>query len=107
MTNGVRQGLGTSPYLFSIYADELNMQLSEAKLGCFFFGEEALNDFSYADDLALLAPFASALNSLVIICKRFVEENLIHFSAPKSVVMLILSPAYKLRNKPNIYESDT
>ena len=107
MTNDIRQGLSISPYLFNIFVDDLNIQLSEAKLGCFFWeGEEALNNFSYVDDRKLLAPFALGLTSLVIIRKRFVDGNSVQFCAPKSVVLLISFPACKLRNRPNVYLGD-
>ena len=63
----------------------------------------ALNIFSQADDLALLAPSTSALNPLVMIYKKFSNENLTQFNDPKSVVLLVSPPAYKLRNRRNIY----
>jgi len=105
MTNGIRQGSGISPYLFNFYVDLLNIQLSEAKLGC-YVGEETLHNFSYADDLALLAPSASALNSLVMICQKFADGNFIQITAHKSVVLLLPPPGYKLINRPNIYLGD-
>ena len=102
MKNGIRQGSLISPYLFNLYVDDLNKWLSEAKHGC-YVGEKAMNNFSYADDLALLAPSAGSLNALLSICRKFADENMIEFSAPKSVVLLISPQLNRVPNKPNIY----
>lgn len=102
MTNGIRQGSVLSPYLFSLYVDELNLLLSESGLGC-HVGGRPLNNFSYADDLAILAPCARALNSLLEICDIFARENCIEFSSSKSVVLLITPKHFTLDIRPNIY----
>ena len=53
MNNGIRQGSIISPHLFNVYVDELNLLLTESKLGC-HTGGEPVNSFSYADDLAIV-----------------------------------------------------
>ena len=70
MTNGIRQGSILSPNLFKIYVDELNLLLSDSKIGCRIAGK-SLNNFSYTDDLAILAPSARALNELLANCDDF------------------------------------
>ena len=102
MTNGIRQGSILSPYLFNIYVDELNVQLSNCKLGC-HVGTEASNNFSYADDLAIVAPTAKALNAMLEVCTVFASRNSIEFSPTKTVAMLISPDSYKIANKPNIH----
>ena len=102
MSNGIRQGSIISPYLFNIYVDDLNRRLSRSRIGC-HIGGEPLNNFSYADDLAILAPSAGALNCLLQICTDFAEENLIKYSPTKTVVMLIPAPRCKVETKPNVY----
>ena len=91
MSNGIRQGSLISPYLFNVSVDELNILLGQSKLGCYVGGSPA-NKFSYADDLAALAPTrtARALNAILLICNDFSKKNLLEFSPPKSVVLLIL-----------------
>ena len=102
MTNGIRQGSIMRPHLFNIYVDGFNLLLSNSKIGC-HIGGIPLNNFSYADDLAILAPSARALNKLLSICDEFVRKNIIEFSAAKSVVLLILPKTFKLVTEPNIY----
>ena len=70
MSNGIRQGLTLSPFLFNVYIDELNYRLSRSKIGCHIAGEPA-NNFGYADDLAIIAPSVKALNALLNICDDF------------------------------------
>ena len=101
MTSGIRQGSILSPHLF-IYVDELNLLLSDSKIGC-HIGEKPLNNFSYADDLAILAPSARALNKLLAICDDFAKKNIIEFRAAKSFVWLMLPKTFKLVTRPNIY----
>ena len=61
-SNGIRQGSIIIPYLFKVYVDDLNKMLSNSGLGC-YIGEKPSNNFSYADDIPLLAPSASGLFS--------------------------------------------
>ena len=102
MGNGIRQGSLISPYLFNVYVDELNIRLNAAGTGCQLAGTTA-NNFAYADDLALLAPTARALNDLLKICEVFAVENYIVFNTLKSVCMLV--PALRAVKfvAPNIY----
>ena len=102
MRNGIRQGSVLSPHLFSVYVDELHYALSNSKVGC-HLGESPMNNLSYADDLALMAPSTAALNDLLKICNSFAAENHIIFSSTKSVCMRILPKHLKLKNCPSVY----
>ena len=62
-----------------------------------------MNNFSYADDLALVAPSATALNQLLQTCKSFADDNYIIFSTTKSVCMAVLPNCSSITMVPNIY----
>ena len=102
MKNGIRQGSILSPHLFNVYVDDLNYALSSSRVGC-HVGEKPMNNLSYADDLALVAPSTAALNDLLKICDTFAAENYIIFSSTKSVCMRILPKQLKLNNCPSVY----
>ena len=95
MKNGIRQGSILSPYLFNVYVDNLNHDLNNCRVRC-HVGDISMNNFSYADDLALIAPSAAALNDLLKICDKFASEHYIIFSNTKSVCMYILLNQVKL-----------
>ena len=102
MSNGIRQGSILSPYLFNVYVDDLNNKLNSAKVGC-YVSDRPVNNFSYADDLALVAPSATALNLLLETCDSFAKDNYIIFSTTKSVCMSILPKCSTITRLPNIY----
>ena len=102
MGNGIRQGSVLSPYLFNVYVDGLNRNLSSAGVGCHIAGTP-LNNFSYADDLAIVAPSATAMNELLGICDKFAADNHIVYNTTKSVSMVILPPRMKFETVPNLY----
>ena len=60
ISNGVRQGGVLSPILFTVYMDDLLLELERAGVGC-FWRHHYVGAVCYADDLALLAPSLSAL----------------------------------------------
>ena len=102
MKNGIRQGSILSPHLFNIYVDKLNCDLNDSGIGCHIAGQP-MNNFSYADDLVIVAPSASALNDLLKSCDRFAKEHYVIFSPVKSVCMRILPRQVKLNCCPSIY----
>ena len=102
MKNGIRQGSILSPYFFNVYVDDLNYCLNDCRVGC-HLGDKPMNNLSYADDLVLVAPSASALNDLLHICDTFASGHHIIFSASKSVCMRILPSRIKIGNCPSIY----
>ena len=102
MKNGIRQGSIISPHLFSVYVDSLNRDLSNSRIGC-HVDETPMNNFSYADDLVIVTPSASALNDLLNICDRFAKDHYIIFSTTKSVCMRILPNRVTLNSCPTVY----
>ena len=81
--NGVKQGGILSPILFSIYYDELLLKLQDLNIGC-KIGPDVLNCFAYADDVVLLAPSRSALQSLMDECLLYSAEFKIQFNKLKT-----------------------
>ena len=79
VTNGVRQGAVSSPLLFSVYINDLIVQLRKSGLGCrfdhCFFG-----CLGYADDLLLLSASRSGLQAMVKICEKFAIAKHLKFS---------------------------
>ena len=102
MRNGIRQGSIFSPHLFNIYIDELNSLLSASKLGC-HIGKKPANSFAYADDIAILAPTAFALNLMLDVCYDFASKNFIEFSARKTVVIRVKPPFHMTETKPSVF----
>ena len=68
ITNGVRQGGVLSPLLFTVYLDELIDRLKEKGIGC-YVGYHYVGAFAYADDLTLLSPSRSGLQSMLSLCE--------------------------------------
>ena len=69
VSNGVRQVV-ISPHLFAVYLDGLLLELCNFGVGC-YWGCSFAGGFSYADDVVLLAPSASALRIMLKICCTF------------------------------------
>ena len=93
--NGVRQGGILSPLLFNVYIDDLSLALAESKIGCRLNGL-AMNNFAYADDMAVLAPSPTGLQKLLDICSSYAIKHDITFNVKKSVCMCVKPKRYKL-----------
>ena len=77
--NGTRQGSCLSPALFSLYMDELLEELRHSGVGCYVGGLFA-GAGSYCDDLVLLAPTRSALQTMMTICENYAMRHNLTFS---------------------------
>ena len=83
VSNGVRQGGVLSPFLFAVYLDGLLDELSASGVGCYWRWMFA-GVFCYADDIALLAPSASALRRMLSICSSYATSHGLLFNAEKT-----------------------
>ena len=72
--NGVKQGGVLSPRLFNVYLNELLSKLRENGLGCHMNGQ-FVGTFIYADDITILAPSHSSLQSMLTICDQYASKN--------------------------------
>jgi len=80
--NGVKQGGVLSPVLFCLYVDGLLVKLFKAGIGC-FIGSNFVGALAYANDIVLLAPTASALRKMPVICDSYASEFHTVFNANK------------------------
>ena len=88
VTNGVRQGGILSPFLFTLYVDDLSHRLNNSKVGC-HINNVCINHLFYADDLCLMAPSPVGLQLLIDICANYGFENDILFNRSKSMCMVV------------------
>ena len=77
--NGVRQGGISSLRLFALYVNQLTNRLIACKAGC-YFNDMCINHVLYADDICLLAPSASAMQSLLDVCYEYGTDNDIYLT---------------------------
>jgi len=83
VSNGVKQGAVISPLLFSIYIDNLFLELQSCGLGC-HVGLTYAGAFGYADDIALVAPSMYSLKKMITICEDYANIHSITFNPNKS-----------------------
>ena len=103
IVNGTRQGSVLSPALFSIYMDEILLNLRDLGVGC-YVGEVFMGAMGYADDLVLLAPTRTAMQMMLQACEDFGTRNNLLFStdpdARKSKTKCIFMSGKKKLDKP-------
>ena len=86
ISNGVKQGGCLSPSLFSIYLNNLVLNLRSSNIGC-KYGSEYMGVFGYADDLSLLCPSFSCIKEMLNICEKYARQYDILFNATKSQLL--------------------
>ena len=82
LSSGVCQGSVISPHLFPVI-DSLLLDLCDSGVGC-YWGCSFVGAFSYADDMVLLAPCASAMRMMLQICCSFSVSHKLTFNATKT-----------------------
>ena len=97
--NGVKQGAVLSPVLYCVYIDDLLLLLSKAGVGC-YIGQHFVGALAYADDLVIIAPTASALRRLLVLCENYAREYCISFNALKSKCLAVVP-----KNRRAIFEN--
>jgi len=103
--NGVRQGGIVSPVLYCVYLDGLLQRLRNSGVGC-YIGNVFVGALAYADDVALLAPTASAMRKLLRICENYGTEYSVVFNASKSVWLYFARRARPLYGNVQFYIDD-
>ena len=84
--------------------NQLTNRLIACKAGC-YFNDMCINHVLYADDICLLAPSASAMQSLLDVCYEYGTDNDILFNHIKSVCTVFKPKAYK-RFTPTVFIGD-
>ena len=87
--NGVKQDGVLSPVMFCVYIDDLLMRLARVGVGC-FIGRKFVGALAYADDIVLVAPTASALRKMLVVCDEYATEYYMAFNAHKSKCIVLL-----------------
>ena len=95
---GVRQGGILSPFLFSIYVDNVLKCLRSSGLGCYIKGI-CFNSVMYADDLILMSISISHLQRLIHICEECLGKLDLEINGSKSFILRV-GPRY---NHVDIY----
>ena len=99
ITNGTRQGSCLYPALFSLYMDDLLLELRNSGLGCYVGGLFA-GAGSYCDDLVLLGPTRSSLQSMMSICENYAKRhNLVFSTDPNPDKIKTKCLLFRLNNK--------
>ena len=86
--NGIRQLGQLSPLLYNVYTNDLNHHLQATGVGCYVAGTR-VNSLSYADDMVLLAPTVTALQTLLDLCRAHAGPHDIVYDTTKTVCMLV------------------
>ena len=68
--NGIMQGEQLAPLLYNVYTDDLNHHLRATGVGS-YVGGAWVNSLSYTDNMVLLAPTVTALQTLLEVCRAY------------------------------------
>ena len=79
-------------FLFAGCLDGFLVELSKFGVGC-HWGISFAAAFSYADDVVLLAPCASALRTMLNICSSFAVSHKLEFNSVKTQLMCFHWPS--------------
>ena len=81
VSRGVRQGDILSPILFTLYLDNLLIEL--ARTNC-YWDDMFVGALAYVDDITLLAPTPSALRKLLAVCESIGTNHMLKFIPDKT-----------------------
>ena len=87
-SNGIRQGGQLSELFYNVYTDDLNHRLQGTGVWC-YVGGAWVNSLSYVDDMVLLAPTVTALQTLLEVCHVYAAPHDIVYNTMKAVCMLV------------------
>ena len=86
ISNDVKQEGCLSPSLFSIYLNNLIINLRNSNIGC-KYGSEYMGVSGYADDLSLLFPSFIGIKKMMNICEKYARTYDILFNATSSQLL--------------------
>lgn len=89
---GIRQGGVLSAHFWSVYSDELAVQLEATGLGC-RAGRRTFNACFYADDVVLMTTTLSAMRKLLNLCENYGRDNHIFFNPSKTFLQCFVPKA--------------
>jgi hypothetical protein len=87
ISNGVKQGGVLSPVLFTVYIDELLLQLKQRGAGC-HIGNSYAGALSYADDICLLSPSVIGIKNMMKTVNSFASDFHVQFNPNKSTLII-------------------
>ena len=87
-SNGILQGGQLSSLLYNVYTDDLNHHFQATGAGC-YVGGAWVNSLSYADDMVLLTPTVTALQTLLEVCRAYAGPHDIVYNTTKTVCIYI------------------
>ena len=90
----------SNPILFTVYIDELLLELEKAGVGC-YWRHHFVGAVCYADDVALLDPSPSALRFILDTCRRVANSLALFFNAAKTQLICFSSCASDTTSAPN------
>ena len=91
LNQGVHQGAVLSPLLYSLFVDDLLLELTASGYGAFVDGLYCAGALMYADDLVLIAASQSDLQALLNITAAYATHWRYTFNAAKSFVLVSVS----------------
>ncbi|CAF1143775.1 unnamed protein product, partial [Brachionus calyciflorus] len=103
ITRGVKQGGPLSPFLFSVYIEELGTTLDESEIGI-TIGNFTINNILYADDIILIANDEFELNILLKITEEYGLKYEINFNQNKTNFMILFEYLRSCPSMPVIFQ---
>ena len=88
ITRGTRQGSKLSPYLFSIFINQLLLDLNDCDAGV-RIGDVLYNSMAYADDITIFSTNAKCLQCLIDMCAMYSDRWRFKYGFEKSKCMII------------------
>ena len=106
VSSGVKQGGILSPMLFTVFMNDLLIQLRNNGDGCninaVFYGA-----IMFADDLALCAPSRRAMQKMLRLCEEYCRDCCLSFNAKKTKSLLFGKNASALKPVPLMLNNES